>query len=289
MVEDGKEIWMDKNGMIETNKIICGDAIAVMKEFPSESVDLIIADPPYNLGKDYGNNRDMKAWHEYEDFTKDWLTEAIRLMKPTASIYVFMGVRFISNLFRIMEDDFNLIFNGWVTWHYTQGMGRKRGFSPRHEDILYFTKSEDFTFNLDDVRIPQKYFRKRNNMSGANPGDVWQFSHVHYCSAEREAHPTQKPEALMERIIRASSNENDFVFDPFVGSGTTCRIANLLNRKWIGVDLNPEYVEMSESRIKQNSTLLDSVDLRVERVPKDLPKVNNIDSNDESLPVATLF
>lgn len=274
--------------MIETNKIICGDAVAVMKDFPNDSVDLIIADPPYNLGKDYGNNRDMKAWHEYEAFTKDWLTEAVRLMKPTASIYVFMGVRFISNLFRTMEEDFNLVFNGWITWHYTQGMGRKLGFSPRHEDILYFTKSEDFTFNLDDVRIPQKYFRKRNNMNGANPGDVWQFSHVHYCSAERENHPTQKPEALMERIIRASSNENDFVLDPFIGSGTTCRVANLLNRKWIGIDLNPEYVEMSKRRIAENSTLLDSVDPRVERVPKDLPK-DNASSNDESIPVATLF
>ena len=243
-----------------------------MRDMPDNSAALVIADPPYNLGKDYGNNIDDKAWHNYEEFTREWLREAVRVLKPTGSIYVFMGVRFISRLFIMLEDDLGLSFNGWITWHYTQGMGRKVGFSPRHEDILYFTKSSVFTFNLDDVRVPQKYYRKVNNMDGANPGDVWQFSHVHYCSAERQPHPTQKPEALMERMISASSNEGDLVLDPFVGSGTTCRVAKILNRKWIGIDLNPEYVEISERRVAQEDTELDSVDPRVARVPKDLPK-----------------
>jgi site-specific DNA-methyltransferase (adenine-specific) len=258
--------------LMKTNYLKCSDATAAMQELPNKSIDLVIADPPYNLGKDYGNNKDLKAWREYEDLTRQWLSETDRLMKPTASIYIFMGVRFISTLFRIMEEDFKLSFNGWITWHYTQGMGRKKGFSPRHEDILYFTKSDTYTFNLDTIRIPQKYFRNRNNMSGANPGDVWQFSHVHYCSAEREKHPTQKPEALMERIILASSNEGDIIIDPFVGSGTTCRVADIHNRKWIGIDLNPNYIEMAERRIKQKSKDIDSVDPRIERTPRDLPK-----------------
>lgn len=257
---------------MKANFFSCGNAIEELTALPESSVDLIVADPPYNLGKDYGNNKDLKAWHEYEEFTKQWLTQSVRVLKPTGSIYVFMGVRFISTLFRMMEDDFKLVFNGWITWHYTQGMGRKRGFSPRHEDILYFTKSEDFTFNLDGVRIPQKYYRERNNMQGANPGDVWQFSHVHYCSAEREQHPTQKPEALMARMILASSNEGDLVLDPFVGSGTTCRVASVLKRRWLGFDLNPEYIAMSEHRVKQPFTELDSIDPRVDRTPKDLPK-----------------
>ncbi len=111
-----------------------------------------------------------------------------------------MGVRFISRLYLMLEEEFDLTFQGWITWHYTQGMGRTRGFSPRHEDILFFSKGADITFNLDAVRVPQKYFRKRNNMAGANPGDVWQFSHVHYCADERLDHPTQKPEALLERL-----------------------------------------------------------------------------------------
>ncbi len=257
---------------METERLICGDAAAVMRTLPGSSVDLIVADPPYNLGKDYGNNTDRKARHEYEDFTDQWLTEAVRVLKPTGSFYVFMGVRFISSLFSMMEDKHQLLFNGWITWHYTQGMGRKLGFSPRHEDILYFTKSTNYVFNVDDVRIPQKYFRKRNNMSGANPGDVWQFSHVHYCNPERQAHPTQKPEALLERIILASSNVHDVVLDPFVGSGTTCRVAKLLNRRWIGIEINPEYISMSAERLEQPDTELDSVDPRLMRVPQDLPK-----------------
>jgi site-specific DNA-methyltransferase (adenine-specific) len=214
----------------------------------------------------------MKAWHEYETFTRNWLTQAVRVLKPTGSIYVFMGVRFIAKLFLMLENDFGLLFNGWITWHYTQGMGRKKGFSPRHEDILYFTRSKEFTFNLDDIRIPQKYYRERNNMAGANPGDVWQFSHVHYCSAERENHPTQKPEALMERIIRASSNPGDLVLDPFVGSGTTCKVAEVLQRNWIGIDINPEYIAMSQKRIGSASDQLDSMDVRIQRVPRDLPQ-----------------
>jgi site-specific DNA-methyltransferase (adenine-specific) len=213
----------------------------------------------------------MKAWHEYEDFTREWLGQCVRILKPSGSIYVFMGVQFISTIFAMLEDHFGLNFNSWITWHYTQGMGRKLGFSPRHEDLLYFTKTDQFTFNLDDVRVPQKYFRTRNNMAGANPGDVWQFSHVHYCSAEREEHPTQKPEALMERMILASSNEGELVLDPFLGSGTTCRVASILKRKWIGIDLNPAYIAMSERRMADRSATFDSFDPRLKRTPRDLP------------------
>ena len=258
--------------MMKCNRLICGDAAREMALLPDGAVDLIVADPPYNLGKDYGNNRDLKAWDQYETFTRQWLSESVRVLKPTGSIYVFMGVRFISHLFRIMEHDCRLRFNGWITWHYTQGMGRKSGFSPRHEDVLFFTKSAEFTFNLNDVRVPQKYFRTRNNMAGANPGDVWQFSHVHYCSAERQNHPTQKPEALLERILRASSNRGDVVLDPFVGSGTTCRVADVLGRKWIGIDVNPQYVAMSRERLDSEFVGFDSADPRVERVPQDLPQ-----------------
>ncbi len=253
---------------MKTNIFICEDALAQMRKLPSESVDLVATDPPYNLGKDYGNSIDYKEWHDYQLFTEQWLTEAIRLLKPNGSIYIFMGVRFISKLFTLLEEK-GLLFNGWITWHYTQGMGRKKGFSPRHEDVLYFTKSSNFTFNLDNVRVPQKYFRKRNNMAGANPGDVWQFSHVHYSNPERQPHPTQKPLAVMERIIKASSNENDVVLDPFVGSGTTCVAANALKRKWIGIDTNPDYIKMSEKRVKAKYEL-DSFDPREARVPKDI-------------------
>ena len=252
--------------------LICGDATAEMSKMPAESIDLIVADPPYNLGKNYGNNIDLKDRDDYRKFTQDWLTEAVRILKPGGSLYCFMGVKFIARLYLMLEEEFDLTPQGWITWHYTQGMGRKRGFSPRHEDILWFSKGAEARFNLDDVRVPQKYYRKRNNMAGANPGDVWQFSHVHYCAAERLPHPTQKPEALMERIIRASSDPGDVVLDPFLGSGTTARVANVLGRHAIGIDINPDYIDMAKSRLKTPFDAFDSLDPRTARTSKDLPK-----------------
>jgi site-specific DNA-methyltransferase (adenine-specific) len=264
---------MDKGVMkMKMDRFYCGDAIEIMKIFLDKSINLICADPPYNLGKDYGSTIDKKDWAEYEKFTHRWISEAIRLLKDNGSIYIFMGVRFISRLYVMLENDFGLLFNGWITWHYTQGMGRTKGFSPRHEDILYFVKGKDYIFNLDDIRIPQKYYRQRNNMEGANPGDVWQFSHVHYCSKEREKHPTQKPEGVIERIIRASSNPGDIVLDPFIGSGTTCKVARALGRHWIGIDINPDYITMSEKRMARSTTLFDSIDPRANRKPLDLKK-----------------
>ncbi len=250
----------------------CGDAIELFKEIKSSSVDLVVADPPYNLGKNYGNNHDLKGFDEYIDFTKSWLSEAKRVLKPTGTIYVFMGVRFISYLYDILDRDLELFFNSWIVWHYTQGLGKTKGFSPRHDDILMFTKSSKFTFNLDNVRVPQKYYRSRNNMRGANPGDVWKFSHVHYCNPNRQNHPTQKPEGIIERMVMASSNENGIVLDPFSGSGTTMRVCQQLNRNAIGFELNPDYIEMTNLRLKEPFAGFDSVDPRMERVPNDLRK-----------------
>lgn len=248
----------------------CGDALGLFKSIKDESIDLIIADPPYNLGKDYGNNHDLKGFEEYITFTRTWLSEAKRVLKPNGSIYVFMGVRFISYLYDIMDRELQFFFNSWVVWHYTQGMGKTKGFSPRHDDILVFNKSKNFVFNLDDVRVPQKFYRDRNNMRGANPGDVWQFSHVHYSNPNRQDHPTQKPEGIIERIVLASSNKGDVVLDPFSGSGTTLRVCQQLERNAIGFELNPEYIEITNQRLSEPFCGFDSVDPRMERVPNDL-------------------
>jgi len=257
-----------------SQKIVCGDALDLFSEIKNESIDLVIADPPYNLGKDYGNNHDLKGFDDYLDFTKKWLTESKRVLKPSGSIFVFMGVRFISYLFDVLDRDLQMFFNSWIVWHYTQGLGKKRGFSPRHDDILFFNKTQNFTFNLDNVRIPQKYYRKRNNMRGANPGDVWEFSHVHYCNENRQNHPTQKPEGLIERMVLASSNKSDIILDPFSGSGTTLRVCQQLDRNAIGFELNPDYVEMTKIRLNEKFGGFDSIDPRIMRIPNDLNEVN---------------
>ncbi|MBD2138961.1 site-specific DNA-methyltransferase [Anabaena sp. FACHB-1237] len=255
--------------MIE-QKIILGDAIIKMQEIASETVDLVIADPPYNLGKDYGNNHDIKGFEEYLQFSREWTKEAYRILKPHGTIYVFMGFRFISYLYDILDRELGMFFNSWIVWHYTQGIGKKKGFSPRHDDILMFTKSKYFIFNLDDIRVPQKYYRERNNMRGSNPGDVWEFSHVHYCHENRQNHPTQKPEGLIERIVLASSDEKSLVLDPFLGSGTTLRVCQQLNRSAIGIELNPDYVKMCYERLEKDFSGFDSIDPRMKRIPLDL-------------------
>jgi site-specific DNA-methyltransferase (adenine-specific) len=250
--------------------VMHGNCLDIFKNIDDGTVDLIVTDPPYNLSKDYGNNSDKLERSEYLDFSYKWLSEAKRVLKRTGTIYVFMGVRYISYIYEILEKDLGFIFNSWITWSYTQGIGKTKGFSPRHDDILMFTKSDDFKFNLDSVRIPQKYYRSVNNMRGANPGNVWEFSHVHYCQSNRQNHPTQKPEALFERMILASSDENDLILDPFCGSGTSLRVCQQLNRRAAGIEINEQYVNMIKERLNQDFKEFDSIDERMKRAPNDL-------------------
>ena len=187
-----------------------------------------------------------------------------------------MGMRYISYVYTILEQELGFTFNSWITWFYTQGIGKTKGFSPRHDDILMFTKNpKKFVFHLDEIRVPQKFYRSVNNMRGANPGNVWEFSHMHYCNKNRKQHPTQKPEGLFERMILASSNPGDTVLDPFVGSGTALRVCQQTNRNGIGVDINPEYIEMTQERLAEAFKGFDSIDERMKRVPNDLndPKI----------------
>lgn len=255
---------------LKTNQVIIGDAISELKNLPNESVDLIVTDPPYNLKKDYGTTKDNLEFKEYLDFSKEWLTECKRVLKPNGTIYIFMGMRFISYIYSILEVELEMKFCSWITWYYTQGIGKTKGFSPRHDDILMFTKSNDYTFNLDDIRVPQKYYRSVNNMRGANPGNVWEFSHIHYCNSNRMKHPTQKPEGLYERMILASSNVGDVVLDPFLGSGTCARVCQQLNRNWIGIEINEDYVQMINERLTMPFSGFDSIDEKYLRVPNDL-------------------
>ncbi len=251
--------------------IICGDSLIELQRIPDKSINLIVTDPPYNLNKDYGNNQDKLEFDEYLDFSRKWLTEAKRVLKDDGTIYVFMGMRYISYIYDILEKELGMHFNSWISWFYTQGIGKTKGFSPRHDDILMFTKNpKKFTFNLDSIRVPQKYYRSVNNMRGANPGNVWEFSHMHYCNKNRQNHPTQKPEGLYERMVLASSNEGDTILDPFLGSGTLLRVCQQTNRNAIGIEINPKYVEMAKERLTQEFVGFDSIDERMKRVPNDL-------------------
>ncbi len=251
-------------------EIKLGDSLQLLKEIPDQSIDLIVTDPPYNLGKDYGKTKDNLEFEEYLDWSRKWLSECKRILKKDGTIYIFMGVRFISYIYQILEKELGFEFNSWITWYYTQGIGKTKGFSPRHDDILMFTKSKKFKFYLDDIRVPQKYYRSVNNMRGANPGNVWEFSHVHYCQKNRKPHPTQKPEGLYERMILASSKEGDVVLDPFLGSGTAMRVCQKTGRNGIGFEINPEYVEAARERLNEQFDGFDSIDARFERVPNDL-------------------
>lgn len=125
---------------IDNQKLILGDALKELKTIPDKSINLIVTDPPYNLNKDYGSNSDSFTFEEYLEFSKSWLTECYRILKDDGSIYVFMGMRFISYIYSILENDLGMFFNSWITWFYTQGIGKTKGFSPRHDDILFFTK-----------------------------------------------------------------------------------------------------------------------------------------------------
>jgi site-specific DNA-methyltransferase (adenine-specific) len=123
--------------MIKLNQLICGDAAKEMQLLPDSSIDLVIADPPYNLGKDYGNNRDMRQWSDYEHFTRQWLTEAVRVLKPSGTIYIFMGVRFISKLFLFLEDEFHLWLTAGLHGTTHRGWAEKKVFSTARRHIVF--------------------------------------------------------------------------------------------------------------------------------------------------------
>lgn len=242
-------------------KTVLGDAEEVLHTLPDASAALIIADPPFP--SDSPSEGELER---YVEFSRGWIREAARVLRQDGTLYVFMGARAISYIYAILEREAGLFFNSWITHYYTQGVGKVKGFSTRHDDILMFTKSpKQFIFNLDDIRVPQKFYRAVNNMRGANPGNVWEFSNV-----SRQRAPTQKPEALYERMILASSNQGDTVIDPFLGSGTCLRVCQQTGRAAIGIDNDPACIEATLRRLEEEFTGFDSIDERMYRVPGDM-------------------
>lgn len=239
------------------------DCLNVLKTLDSESIDLIFADAPYNIGKNFGNNSDK--WSNYSNFIEwcySWIDECFRVLKENGTFYIMVGTEANSYIDVYVSSKYNVISR--IVWTYdSSGVQAKNKFGSLFEPILMCSKSKKskYTFNSKDILIPAKTGKDRKLIDYRKnppqpyntekvPGNVWDFSRVRYRMPEYQNHPTQKPEALLKRIILASSNKNEIVLDPFSGSFTTCKVAMELDRKCIGIELNKEYFENGLERCK---------------------------------------
>ncbi len=228
-----------------------------------ERVDLIFADPPFNIGYKYDKYKDKQKRQDYVNWTEEWMSACKQVLKPHGSFYVAIGDEYAANV-KIIADRLKLHMRNWIIWHYTFGQQTKNKFARAHTHIFYFTKSKkNFTFNSEAylVQVPSDrqllYKDKRANPNGKMINDVWdEFPRVCGTFNQRQGwHPCQMPESLLARIIRTCSNKGDCVLDPFSGSGTTAVVAHKLNREYTGIEISSEYVKESIARIKQSEGL----------------------------------
>jgi len=242
----------------EPNSIVVGDCIKVLQQAAAEGMqaDLVFADPPFNIGYVYDVYEDVKAYDEYTAWTRDWMAACAGVLKPSGSFWIAIGDEYAAEI-RILGRQLGLTLRNWVIWHYTFGQATKRKFARSHAHLFYFTRHpKDFTFNDMAVRVPSarqlNYADARANPNGKVPDDVWSISRVCGTFTERvEWHPCQMPEKILDRILRASSNEGDLVVDPFNGSGTTAAAAVRLGRRYFTVDISDKYVAASQQRIAE--------------------------------------
>ena len=271
--EDGK-VYFDK--LIDAsktddfnieNKIILGDSLKVMDKLPRNFVDLLIVDPPYNLSKNYnGYKFNQISDEEYEKYTINWINKAIPLLKENASVYVCCDWNSGIIIGKILSE--HLILRNRITWEREKGRGAMKNWKNSSEDIYFATKSDKYTFNLNSVKIRRRvlapYREKgrpkdwRETSDGkfrdSCPSNFWGDITVPFWSmSENTAHPTQKSEKLMAKLILASSNEGDIVFDPFAGSGSSLVVAKKLGRKFLGVERNSLYGIWAQKRLENAS------------------------------------
>lgn len=237
------------------SEILQGEALDMLDSIEDDSVDLVFADPPFNIGKNYDGYEDDMSDSEYYEWTMEWVNECKRVLKENGSIYIAIGDRYAAEMKQIMES-VEYDWRNWIIWYYNFGQHMQKKFSRCHTHIHYYVVDDDkdFTFNADEIRVPsarqKKYNDKRANPEGKVPPDVWEVPRLQGNNNERLDHPCQMPEKILERIIKASSNEGDIVLDPFAGSGTTCAMAKKLGRYYIGVEQSEKYCEMIEERLK---------------------------------------
>jgi DNA modification methylase len=251
------------------------DCIAGMADLPDGSVDLVFADPPFNIGYEYDEYDDRLEADQYLDWSRRWTEQAVRILKPDGTFWLAIGDEYAAELKVMLQREHGLTCRSWVVWYYTFGVNCKYKFSRSHAHLLYMVRDpEKFTFNADDpaIRIPSArqlvYADKRANPKGRLPDDTWiirpqdipesfqphedtwYVPRVNGTFKEREGwHGCQMPERVLERIIRACSHPGETVLDPFTGSGTTLTVAKKLGRRFIGYELSESYATHAQGRI----------------------------------------
>jgi adenine-specific DNA-methyltransferase len=246
--------------------IECSDNLTYMRTLPSESMHLIVTSPPYNLGKEYEKRRSLEVYTEEQAAT---IAEAVRLLHPKGSIcwqvgnYIEDGEVFpLDAVLYPMFKMHGLQLRNRIVWTFGHGLHCQKRFSGRHETILWFTKSENYTFNLDAVRIPSKYPNKKHfkgpkvgqlsgNPLGKNPTDVWDIPNVKANHVEKTIHPCQFPVGLVERLVLALTSKHDNVLDPYLGVGSSAIAALKHQRNAYGCDACEEYVDIAKARIQE--------------------------------------
>ncbi len=246
------------------NRIVCGDAFKVLRSLPEKSFDLLFADPPYNLTKEFGSEKfRRRSLDNYEGWLDSWLQDCVRLLKPTASIYICGDWRSSAAIQRVGLKYFKL--QNRITWEREKGRGAKKNWKNTAEDIWSFTMTDDFTFNVEAVKQRRRVLapykangapkdwteRSDGNFRDTHPSNIWTDISVPFWSMpENTDHPTQKPEKLLAKIILASTNKGDLILDPFAGSGTTAVVGKKLGRNFVAVESDEEYCLLAMKRLE---------------------------------------
>lgn len=246
----------------DSSTVIWGDALAALDaHVPDRSVDLLFADPPYNIGKRFGNTRDRWSSDEaYFQWCREWLARCLAKLKPTGSFYVMASTQCMPYFDLFLRDRLTILSR--IVWSYdSSGVQAKRYFGSMYEPILFgVADPRSYTFNADAIKVQARTgavrklidYRKAVPTPYSDekvPGNVWTIPRVRYRMDEYEEHPSQKPETLLERIIKASSNPGDTVLDPFSGTFTTSAVAKRLGRKSIGIELEEQFVKVGLRRL----------------------------------------
>ncbi len=251
-----------------------GDRLDLMRQLPDKSVKLVVTSPPYNIGKEYEKRRDLDSYLTDQEET---IKEAVRILSDDGSICWQVGNHIgkdgevfpLDALIYTIGKKYGLKLRNRIIWHFGHGLHCTKRFSGRHETIVWFTKSDDYTFNLDPIRVPQKYPGKKNfkknekygtlsgNPLGKNPSDIWEIPNVKNNHPEKTDHPCQFPIELIERLVLSMTNPGDTVLDPYLGVGSSICAAVIHNRKGYGSDIMKEYLDIAEKRVEAaaNGTL----------------------------------